>query len=194
MASDQGSRVGPPGGRLGQSAPLADAPGLAGRARARIRWAAISLLVQLPQWDRHDHRTSSEDCAQTRRIAPSHKLGGSHKPGGLPAHQYRQSITGAGDHPNIRAGGLGPGISGNPTRQLGAKALATRTIGGDGSGVRKPRTMLGQTQPRPPAHQTQRMGGQSLPVRLMLTRTNGMIAQGSALRALGPVKHTPVRT
>ena len=54
--------AGPPGDRLCQSAPIADAPGLAGRARARIRWAAISLLVQLPQWDRYDHRTSSEDC------------------------------------------------------------------------------------------------------------------------------------
>ena len=53
--------VGPPGGRLCQSAPLANAPGLAGRARARIRWAAISLLVQLPQWDRYDHRISADD-------------------------------------------------------------------------------------------------------------------------------------
>ena len=116
-----------------------------------------------------------------------------HKPGGLLAHQYCQPITGAGDHPNIRAGGLGPGISGNPTRQLGAKALATRTIGGKAQGSANSSLCLDKRNPSTVRTLDSRMGRQGLLVGLMLPRTKGMIAQGSALRALGPVEHTPVR-
>ena len=112
----------PPGDRRGQSAPLAETPGRRAGTGQNPRGAAYSRSVQLPQWDRYDHRTSAEDCrliippGQPGRVIHPYGRAGSvrarnltsRRPGQAARPGRESPMTAYGHSPTVAPAGLRP--------------------------------------------------------------------------------------